>query len=166
MTDAAIPQYIAGTRRCSPMRRRYARMMPTIRNDSKPSRKTTMNACSMRPDSVINENDSHFQGWIKLNQVNSGAEPQKAQRGRSPICSEELQRIVRHCHRTPHMSHRTAVVPESFLRVFEVAADDVDKGIDFHDHPGLERIQVVHRNQPRFHVPLVVLEHLVIGLDV
>src|SRR5438094_1090324 len=38
-------------------------MIPTIRNDSKPSRKTTMNACSIRDRTPgIDENDSHFQG--------------------------------------------------------------------------------------------------------
>src|SRR5215471_21223562 len=58
-TEAAMPQYIAGTKRLCPMRRRYARMTPTIRNDSNPSRKTTMNACNMCNRLI--ENDSHFQ---------------------------------------------------------------------------------------------------------
>ena len=47
------------------------------------------------------------------------------------------------------MRDRAAVVPEAFFRVFELPADDVDKGIDFHDHSRLERIQIVHGNQPR-----------------
>src|SRR5437660_7688589 len=117
-------------------------------------------ACNQTP--LFDENDSHFQGWMELNQVNSethtGTYNHKRHKKdhkrhkkeslfcafcvRSPICRARLEWIVRHCHRTPHMSDRAAVVPESFLRVFEVAADDFDKRIDFHDHSRLEGIQV------------------------
>src|SRR5262245_22972728 len=48
-------------------------MIPTIRKDSKPSRKTTMNACSMMPYSLV-ENDYHFQHFC------SHKKAQKAQK--------------------------------------------------------------------------------------
>src|SRR5262249_40716715 len=64
------------------------------------------------------------------------------------------------------MGDGTVVVPETFFRILEMPADDVDEWVDRHNDAGLKRIQVIHSHQPRLHVPLVTTEHLVIRLDV
>ena len=77
-----------------------------------------------------------------------------------------LQRLVGVRQRAPHVRDRAVVVPEPFLGLLEVAADDVDERIEADDRIGVERVEIVHRNEPRLHVPLVVPEHLVGRLDV
>src|SRR5262245_61023959 len=63
------------------------------------------------------------------------------------------------------MSDGTAIVPQAFLGILEMPSDDIDERIDRNDHAWLKSIQIVYRHHSRFRVPLVTLEHLVIGLD-
>src|SRR6267143_3366372 len=67
-----------------------------------------------------------------------------------------LQGIVRIVQRAPHMGDRAAVEAQALLRLLEVAADDVHEGIDSDIHSGLERVEVVHGDHARVHVPLVL----------
>src|SRR5579862_1391688 len=80
--------------------------------------------------------------------------------------SGRLERVVRVRQRTPHVRARTVVVTEAFLRRLEVAADDVLERIDRHLRVRIERVEVVDRDEPRLHVPLVVLQPLVGVLNV
>src|SRR5437660_1262527 len=77
-----------------------------------------------------------------------------------------LQGIVRIVQRAPHVGDGTAVEAQALLRLPEVAADDVHEGIDSHLHAGLERVEVVHGDHARVHVPLVLARALVARLDV
>src|SRR5215467_6991973 len=76
-----------------------------------------------------------------------------------------LKWVVRHGNRPPHMRDRTPVVSQTILWILEVATDYIEKWFNRHNHTRLKGIEVVHGNQTRFHVPLVILEHLVVGLD-
>ena len=58
------------------------------------------------------------------------------------------------------------VVPEPFLRLFEVTTDDVDERIDRDLHRRIESVEVVHGDHARVHVRLVVAGILVGLLDV
>ena len=64
------------------------------------------------------------------------------------------------------MRRRRIVEAEAFLRLLEVAADDVDEIVEVDLGVGIERIDVVHRDHPRRHVVFVVLGALVFGDDV
>src|SRR5262245_8490220 len=75
-------------------------------------------------------------------------------------------RVVRVCDRAPHVSGRAVVVTEPFRRLLEVAPDDVDERIERNRHALLERVQVVQRDQPSFHVVRVVPGELVRVPDV
>ena len=77
-----------------------------------------------------------------------------------------LQWVIRHHHGAPHMRYRAAVVSEAFFGILELAADNVDEWIQGDYNAGLESIQVVDRDHPRQRVPLVALQHFVVGLNV
>jgi 2-keto-4-pentenoate hydratase/2-oxohepta-3-ene-1,7-dioic acid hydratase in catechol pathway len=62
------------------------------------------------------------------------------------------QEVVRPDHRPPHVRHRGAVEPEAFGRLAEVAADDVLELVDLDLDVGVERVDVVDREQPGRHV--------------
>jgi len=64
------------------------------------------------------------------------------------------------------MGDRAIVVSKPFFRLFEMAADDIDEWVDRHDRFRVERIEIVDRDEPRLHVPLVVSNPLVGILDV
>src|SRR5688572_3813185 len=70
-----------------------------------------------------------------------------------------LERRIRPRDGPPHVGDGRVVVPEPFLRLLEVAPNDVDKRLDRYDGVRIERIQVVYGDEPRFHVPLVVPDH-------
>src|SRR6185312_11689378 len=68
--------------------------------------------------------------------------------------------------RAPHVGGRRVVEAEAFLWLLEVAADDVDKVVEIDLGVRVERIDVVHADEPRGHVPLVLPRALVFLDDV
>src|SRR5258706_9812945 len=60
-----------------------------------------------------------------------------------------LERIIRPRERPPHMRARTVVVAEPFFRLLEMAADDVLERVDRHLGVRIERVEVVHGDEPR-----------------
>src|SRR5262249_33097639 len=54
-----------------------------------------------------------------------------------------LQRIVRIGERPPHMSYRTVVIAEAFLRLFKVTPDDVGEWLNADYDALVERVEVV-----------------------
>src|SRR5215470_7041421 len=66
----------------------------------------------------------------------------------------------------PHVRGRAVVEAQAFLRLLEVAADDVDEVVEMDLGVRIERVDVVERDQPRGHVPLVRPRALVLLDDV
>src|SRR5688572_27339431 len=60
-----------------------------------------------------------------------------------------LEGSIREHDRPPHMRHGAIVESQPFLRLLEVASDDVDKRLDRHLGIGVERVEIVHRHQAR-----------------
>ena len=80
---------------------------------------------------------------------------------------EELLQEPRRPHdRPPHMRGRAVVPAEAFLRLAEVAADDVLELIEVDLGVRIEGVDVVHADQPRGLVVLVVPRALVLLDDV
>src|SRR5579859_150854 len=69
-------------------------------------------------------------------------------------------------HRAPHVGHRTVVETKAFLRLAEVAAENIDEIFQMDFDIRVKRIQVVDRDQPAGHIPLVLEGFLVGSLDV
>src|SRR6188768_4539032 len=90
--------------------------------------------------------------------------PRRWQQTDSP--GSGLQEIVRPDHRAPHVRHGRVVESQSFLRLAEVAADDVREDGGIYLHPFLEGIDVEDGDQPRGHVPAVIARIPVRLLDV
>ena len=63
-----------------------------------------------------------------------------------------LERGVRKYECPPHVRDGAIVVPEPFLRLFEVTTDDVDERIDRDLHCRIESVDVVHSDHARVHV--------------
>src|SRR4029078_589098 len=61
---------------------------------------------------------------------------------------------------------RRIVEAQPFLRLLEIAADDVDKVVEIDLGIRIEGIDIVERDQPRAHVPFVVPRALVFGDDI
>src|SRR5262252_10509587 len=80
--------------------------------------------------------------------------------------SAGLEGVVRIVEGAPHVGDRAAVKPEALLWLLEVPADDIEEGIDRDLDARLERVQIVHRDQARVHVPLVLARVLVVRPDV
>src|SRR5262245_33221019 len=66
------------------------------------------------------------------------------------------QKPVRPHHGAPHVRRRRVVEAKAFLRLAEIAPDDVDEIVEIHLHVRVKRIDVVDADQPRGHVPLVI----------
>ncbi len=66
----------------------------------------------------------------------------------------------------PHVRRRRVVEAQAFLRLLEVATDQVDEIVELDLGIGVERIDVVHANEPRRHVVLVVAGALILFDDV
>src|SRR5215471_1557142 len=64
------------------------------------------------------------------------------------------------------MRDGASIVPQSFLWILEITADYLEEWFNRYHHARFESIEVVDRNQTGFHIPLMVLEHLIVGLDV
>src|SRR5262249_11651242 len=80
--------------------------------------------------------------------------------------SDALKRGVWTSHGAPHVRHRTIVVSETFLRLLEMPAHNIDKRFDADLCVGIEGVKIVDRDLPWINVPLVILEGFVIGLNV
>src|SRR5207247_8659712 len=63
--------------------------------------------------------------------------------------------------RAPHVRGRRVVEAEAFLRLLEIAPDDVDEIVEAHFGVGIEGIDVVHADEPRRHVVFVLARALV-----
>src|SRR5262245_10064482 len=50
--------------------------------------------------------------------------------------------------RAPHMRRRAVVEAKAFLRLLEIASDDVDEVVKFDLGVGIERIDIVHADEP------------------
>src|SRR4029453_1698434 len=75
--------------------------------------------------------------------------------------------VLRRAHdRAPHVRRGTGVPAETFLRLLEIAADDVGEFLQLDPDGGVEGVEVVHADQSRGHVPLVLARHLIVTLDV
>src|SRR5256886_15282403 len=77
-----------------------------------------------------------------------------------------LQVLRRPHDRAPHVGRGAGVETEAFLGLLEIPADDVAELLQLDVHAGIERVEVVHADQPRRHVPLVIARELVVALDV
>src|SRR6185312_3923031 len=77
-----------------------------------------------------------------------------------------LQVLRRPDDRAPHVGDRAVVVAQAFGRLLEVAADDVGELVELDVQVGIERVDVVHRDLPARHVPLVGAHALVVRGDV
>src|SRR5436190_24388667 len=64
------------------------------------------------------------------------------------------QEPVRPHHGAPHVRRRRTVEPEPLLGLAEIAPDDVDEIVEIDLGVRIERIDIVHADQPRRHVPL------------
>ena len=64
------------------------------------------------------------------------------------------------------MCHGGAIIAQAVFGILELPADDIDERVESNNDAWLESIQIVHCHHSGFHVPLVVLDHLVVGLDV
>src|SRR5437899_12522209 len=73
-----------------------------------------------------------------------------------------LQVLRRPVDRAPHVGRRTVIEAEPFLRLLEMAADDVRELLELDAHAGGERVEIVHGDQARRFIPLV-LEPLLFG---
>ncbi len=71
------------------------------------------------------------------------------------------QEVVRPDHRPPHVGDRRAVEAQAFLRLLEVAADDVGELLGIDVPVVVEGVDVVDRDQARGHVPAVIAGVLV-----
>ncbi len=69
-------------------------------------------------------------------------------RSASPRLRNVLQVLRRPDHRPPHMRDRAIVEAEPFLRLPEVAADNVGELVQLDMHVRVERIDVMHRDHP------------------
>src|SRR5262245_40488726 len=83
-----------------------------------------------------------------------------------PVSAVCLQVFRRPHDGAPHVRRRARVEAQPFLGLLEVPADDVRELLELHLHGRVERVEVVHADQPRGHVPLVVAGVLVVALDV
>src|SRR6185437_5561513 len=77
-----------------------------------------------------------------------------------------LQKSCRPHDRSPHMRRRTVVEAEAFLWLLEIAADDIDKVIDINLGVWIERVDIVHADQTRGHIPFVLSRAVIFLEDV
>src|SRR5215471_19776655 len=77
-----------------------------------------------------------------------------------------LQKTRRPKNCAPHMRRRAVVEPEPFFRLLEITPDDVDEVVETDFSVGIERIDIVHADEPRGHVPFVRSGTLVLLHDV
>src|SRR5262245_7486418 len=70
-----------------------------------------------------------------------------------PIRSEIFSRPA---DRAPHMGGRAVVEAQPLGRLLEMTADDIGEWFPAHHRVGIERIDVVHRDHARGHVPFVI----------
>src|SRR4029450_9240726 len=68
--------------------------------------------------------------------------------------------------RAPHVRRRRVVETQPLFRLLEAAADDVDEIVEIDLGVRIERVDVVHADEPRGHVVLVVAGALVLLHDV
>src|SRR5204862_7509948 len=69
-------------------------------------------------------------------------------------------------HRAPHVGYWAVVEAQTFFWLAEVAAEDVLEVFKLHHDVRVERVQIVDRDQPTGHVPLVLERFFVGGLYV